>query len=125
MAHPQSLGSDFDALDDITPGWTLAPDERTAFAQAVYRRLNTTKGLFAYAPSYGGNVFLYLLESGLTIAQIGIEIQTELLRDERVRSVTVQERATDILILFTSHQAPDYTHTLSVDKLTGAVVLGG
>lgn len=137
MTHPQSLGTDFDAVDDITYDWAMAPDERTAFAQALYRRLRTSRGALCrppdaasnptsqtYGRDYGGNVMRFLLESGLTSDQMALEIEAELLKDERVRLVRVLIEDTRFRISVSSHQAPSYFHTLTIDRVTGEIALG-
>lgn len=116
------LGTDFHAVDDITRDWAQARDDRLAFAQALYRRLRTPRGLLFYAPLYGRDLLHYLLEN-ITISQMSGEIQQELLKDERVQSASIEVRAEDILISVQSHRAPSHPLTLSIDKVTAELLI--
>ena len=73
---------------DIDPTGRLV-NGPLAVAQAIARRLITTRGTLFYDPEYGFNLRDFLnetVEEGQTIFQIESGIETECLKDERVES---------------------------------------
>lgn len=112
------LGTDFYCDDDITEDWQIT-DDRTAFLQACYRRL-VMRGLF-YARDYGLGFFRYLLEGGVTQAEIDSAIARELLKDERTKSVTTAVTEQTVTVYVTPKGATQPL-TLTIDRVKGALI---
>lgn len=122
-----AYGADFDCLEDIDTALSDAPDDVTALVQAIYRRLTTRRGKLWYAPTYGIDVHDYVLDTA-SVGQMTIEIQTEIEKDERVkrcRATLVQNGARVAGTIAVSGIAgQSFTLTLSIDRVTGALLLG-
>jgi hypothetical protein len=117
-----ALGTDFACADDITADWALAASPRHAFLQALYRRL-VLSGLF-YADDYGLGIEGYLLDHA-SDADIRAAITTELLHDERVRDVRISGSLAALTIAVTPHDDPEFPLTLTIDRVTAALLTTG
>lgn len=115
-----NLGIDFDCSEDITEDWSIAPSEQVAYLQACYRRLVLT-GLF-YDAEYGLGVEGFLLDIA-SQAEIANAIQTELLKDERTKLVTVTWNNTVATIIITAHTGVTFSLTLAIDAVAQALQL--
>lgn len=84
------LGSDFDTPQglDLTPELRRVSG-RTAFLQAIARRLRTPRGGLFYAPDYGTDI-RSLLSTATTPRAIEQAITAEVLKDERTESCTAR-----------------------------------
>lgn len=117
-----ALGTDFYCADDVTEDLAIENDPRAAYLQAMYRRL-AVAGLF-YSDNYGLGVHRFILETGLTDLELRDAIRTELLKDERTRDVrvTLSERA--IAVVCVPHDAEAFPLTLTIDRVSGALITG-
>jgi hypothetical protein len=127
------FGTDIGALDDIDANLTTV-DDRTAFVQALVRRITTPRGALWYAQDYGYDVTA-AINTATDPAVIEANAEAELLRDERVDdaevSLTVTEPTGDTTtggktwsldLRITAGDEP-YAFTLAVDAVTGALLL--
>lgn len=128
-----TYGTDIGAIDDLDANLTPV-DDRTAFMQALVRRITAPRGALWYAPDYGYDVSA-AVNSATDVAVIEANAEAELLRDERVDdadvTLTVTEPTGDTLtggktwsldLRVTASDEP-YAFTLSVDAVTGALLL--
>lgn len=115
------LGTDFYCADDITSDWREADSPEQAYIQAMYRRLYLSS-LF-YDNTYGLGVERKLLDIK-DDDLLRREITAELLKDERTSIVTVAFSNNQVLITATPHDAPSFPLTLTIDRVSGALVKG-
>ncbi len=131
MADPD-FGTDFSAVDDIDANFSLAPDARTAFVQALLRRISTPRGALFYAPDYGVDIGAYV-NTSREPRQLEQILEAELLNDERVQdaraTVTVTEAAEmnggqgyEIALSLETDEGP-FSLVLDVSAVTGALLL--
>jgi len=116
-----NLGTDFECADDITADWKLADSPEDAYIQACYRRL-TLSSLHYSKQDYGLAVEEYLCDT-VTQAQMSQEIQRELLKDERTKSVAVTWANEEAIIAVTSKDDATFTLTLDTTAANLAVAL--
>lgn len=117
-----ALGTDFYCAEDITEDWAIEPDPRAAYLQSQYRRLAVSS--LWYSLAYGLGVDNFVLETGLTEAEMRDAIRAELIQDERTRDVVVKLTANRIDITCIPHGKDSYPGTLSIDRVSGAMIEG-
>lgn len=128
--------------ETVDPAWTvlradgyIGPVADEIVQDAVVRRLNTKRGTFWSDPDYGLLVSDYLLE-GVDVAgleRIAIEVQQEILKEERIQAVTVTPKTTtkpplytiDLDVAITTDTNSEMQFTLRVDKVSTAVLSPG
>lgn len=133
MADPD-FGSDFSAVDDIDANFSLAPTSRTAFIQAMLRRISTPRGALFYAPDYGTDIGAYV-NTAKDPRQLEQIIESELLNDERVQDARATVTVVDpedksvtggsgynIDLSLETDEGP-FSLVLSVNAVTGALLL--
>lgn len=115
-------GRDTSCTDDLRPGRIATG--ATLVAEACYRRLTTPRGRLIDDPHYGLDVRA-LLQRGMTpavIASIPGQVRAELLKDPRVRSMSVRvSRPSDtelVIDLDGATAAGPFRLVLSVGALT-------
>lgn len=93
----------FDGDLHVTPdGDWMTVEGVEAMRQAIYRRLMTSPGEFAFRPDYGIGVPDYVKEesSQSTLDELASKIKGQLLRDRRIEAVSVALKfADDVLIV--------------------------
>lgn len=89
-------------------------------AQACYRRLVMSR--LWYDRTYGLGAHRWILESGLTQADIASAIQLELLGDERVARVETDVLTAALVVRVYAHRAPTMPLTLTIDRVTAALL---
>lgn len=90
---PFGYGSDISCERDLDPNMAEVPGGSTlALAQAIVRRLDCPRGALPDDPSYGIDLRSHV-NRGVTadeINQLGGQVRLEVLKDDRVDSVTVK-----------------------------------
>lgn len=132
------LGSDFYCLFDLDPNLTVVSG-RTALAQSSFRRLITPaatlyggllQGVSDEELAYGTDLRSYLNAPMLTGAAIQRAVEKEVLKDERANDCHAEATAVEatglieIDVALTDGKGP-FPFTVTVDKLTGAMLLEG
>lgn len=126
FVEESTLGRDLHCVDDIDPS-VVEVDDVAALGQAVLRRLTTPRGSVIDAPNYGRDL-RELLSRGITEAGLDNALSAyreEVLKDERIESVTIRATKTDVAslevrILCVSALGP---FALTVDVTIAAVTL--
>lgn len=129
------LGTDISAVDDLDANLTLAATAELAFAQALVRRITTPRGALWYAPAYGYDIGAHV-NTATPVSVIESAAAATLLEEERVNDAEVtitvtepddksptggQSWSADIRV--ETDDGP-FEFTLSVDAVTGALLLG-
>lgn len=117
------LGIDFYCAEDVSRDLRVERDGRAVYAQAMYRRL-LLSSLFYSEGGYGVGVARWLLSTQLTDQQVQDAIRTDLMRDERTQSVSVNVSAATIEVRCTPHASQDFPLTLTIDRVKGALING-
>jgi phage baseplate assembly protein W len=118
------FGQDFDFFDDLNPQMTLVGGLQN-LGQAIKHRLETGRGTLFYAPNYGLDTRAWLEETidPAFLSTAAVQIQNEVLKDERVNAATVNatfDLASDILTIqinVTTDNGP-FVFILAVTSLT-------
>lgn len=97
-----TYGEDTEATTDSTFARRQVSGEE-AMAQAMLRRLTTTRGALASLnqPDYGYNVRAFLKGIVPPISTVNGNVENELLKDERVFDVTVESSYSELTETFT------------------------
>lgn len=118
-----NFGSDLSCFDDITPNLAFT-SEQTALAQAIGRRLITPRGSLWEDQDYGTDVRQWLQAPSPTAARIAAAVETEVLKEPRVESVTAAVTWTEatrqlrIDLAMVASDETEFSLTVLVDNLT-------
>jgi phage baseplate assembly protein W len=118
------LGTDIYCVDDIDPAFAIVSGTR-ALSQAIARRLSTPRGALFYDLDYGFDLTAFLnadIDDRL-LFQIGVGVENEARKDERVRDATATvtyDKQTEKLSVVVQGSASDgpFQLILSVDAVT-------
>lgn len=122
--EPFGYGRDLSCVDDITETLEeVDPDSPLGVAQAIARRLTTTKGTLPDEPDYGLNLrdFLNAGVPASDLAGLAGRIKLEVLKDDRVEDATVTVSIPDARSLSVSIQLTLYDPALQPFSLTLAL----
>jgi len=117
------LGVDFACIDDLDASLTLVSGNIGLGHSAARRHITPRGGLF-YDRDYGNDVRRFLKSSGFSPAQGARIVESETLKDERVRATAAEVDFDldngDLLIKerITPIEGQSFDLTLSIDELT-------
>ncbi len=123
MSDPKGVGVDWLGLSDLDFSGELV-EGILCLAQDLVHRLSTPRGGLFYDETWGLDLRAYL-EEGLTpqrIAAISSEVESEVEKDERVKSASVQasfNQHAELLVITIALQTAlgPFTLVLGIDKL--------
>lgn len=121
---PYGYGRDLSCVDDITETLEeVDPDSPLGVAQAVVRRLTTTKGTLPDEPDYGLNLrdFLNAGVPASDLPSLAGQIKLEVLKDDRVENALVTVSLPDTRSLGVTIQLTLYDPALQPFTLTLAL----
>lgn len=110
---------DLACADDLDPDLVTVTGDRV-LAEACYRRLVMSR--LWYDATYGLGAHRWVLETGLSQADIASAIQLELLEDERVARVETTVLTATLLVRIFSHRRPTFPLTLEIDRVSAALL---